>query len=1092
MRQSFNLAAVALVATACNTELDFEPGSVSFDSPALGVANSTVVTVRNVGRRKAKDVVVSTSEPFEASAVLRELKPGASLDVELLFTPTEVGSHEGTLRVVSEATRNQPLTAPINAEVLAPAASVQGQAFCGAEGDSDELRVNIENSGEGPLVITQATISDDGGGAYHSLLEVTPMEVPAGGAAWLQLTCDPDATTSGTLEVLTNDPSLTTSQIALFSGALRLEIHEPANNTAWASNDSHAFSATATAAGDVEAIAATWSSSVDGVFFEEEVVNGEVFGITPTLSAGDHSISLIAIATDGSTALDTRRVVVSTPPTAEISRPSNGTISEEGSHWTFSGDVWDPDQPLDTLTVRWLSSIDGEIGVDSLDEKGHTVSELVSLSPGTHTISLQVQDEYGFGGGDSVTFLVNQVPSVAIISPKDGSVSGQRLTLEAVISDGEDTAENLYCRWSSDLDGTLANTWGEEPEGTCTASVNADTSGEHEITLEVEDRDGGTSEASVRVSVDLAPTMDIRYPADQAWRTQGAELWMAGRASDQEDLPDDLVVEVTSDIDGSLGTITPDSDGRWSLDITGLSAGSHDLYAIVTDSLGNTDERGIDVEIVDCSDTVDNDLDGYSPADGDCDDNAPSIYPGSTVDLGNPRGGCIAADIFTITGDADADNLAYSLSAADLDGDGLDDLVMSSYAANGSAGSNSGIAWLIPASSPRLDAAPVSTDLITIEGANASQALGYDSCTVPDLNSDGRDELVLSASYGTGSLYLFTGRGGWSSTDTSSATSVIMAGGGVQSLGYDLDGADFDGDGLGDLAVGAPQAEGSTTNAGVVYLFGGTALLAGGNTDDADVFLDGASSGDAYGDAVAAVGDVDGDGLPDLLVGSPMEDTAASNAGKVELYTGLALAMISGEAPSPTAEFHGELTNNYLGDEDLVAGAGDVNGDSYADLLMAANGYDTRQTDAGKVYLVLGGPELEGTFDLLEADTTIVGVSDDSFLGDALSSAGDLDGDGLGDLLVGARYDDTPASNAGRVSLWYGAGLDSLRDESVLSDADQLLEGTASSDYAGYAVLGGFDMDGQGPPDFAVTAHGYGSDGGVYLYLNHGQSCTAE
>ena len=305
---------------------------------------------------------------------------------------------------------------------------------------------------------------------------------------------------------------------------------------------------------------------------------------------------------------------------------------------------------------------------------------------------------------------------------------------------------------------------------------------------------------------------------------------------------------------------------------------------------------------------------------------------------------------------------------------------------------------------------------------------------------------------------------------------------------------DVDGDGLGDLLVGAYGNDDGGADAGKAYLILGASL---GSTSEIDLSLAdysfvGELSGDSAGHSVSSAGDVDGDGLDDLLVGAIFNDDGGNKAGKAYLILGASLG-ISSEIDLSLADysFLGENIEDWAGYS--VSSAGDVDGDGLDDLLVGAMFNDDRGGDAGKTYLILGASlGISSEIDLSLADYSFVGENRGDWAGFSVSSAGDVDGDGLGDILVGASA--YGGSKYGKVYLILGASLGTT-SEIDLSDADHSFMGENGHDFAGCSVSTAGDVDGDGLDDLLVGAYGHdggGSEAGkAYLILGASLGTTA-
>jgi hypothetical protein len=380
-----------------------------------------------------------------------------------------------------------------------------------------------------------------------------------------------------------------------------------------------------------------------------------------------------------------------------------------------------------------------------------------------------------------------------------------------------------------------------------------------------------------------------------------------------------------------------------------------------------------------------------------------------------------------------------------------------------------------------------------LEGTVGGERLGESLEMVGDVDGDGTPDLVVGRPFGSSGGFQFNGYVEVLSGVDGSLIHRWDGGTDFECLGSTLSARhDVDGDGVDDILIGTPDATvGVDPDAGKWILQSG----ATGLTIHA---ASGSAADERLGSGVALVGDLDGDGRSEFLVGAA---GSASGAGRVDLHdgaTGVLLQAFPGAAGSALGA--------------AVAGAGDIDGDGTRDLLMGAPESDVGGfIDNGEVRVVSGatlldlrthegladshrlGSALDGdrAIDLDDRPDYVLGAPtasalapsggaafavsglDGSFLwridgqeiadnlGGCVATCGDVDGDGFGDVLVGARLVDANGLVDSGSALLVGG-----RDGAVLMRAD----GEAALDNLGRAVTGGRDFDGDGHPDIAYSA----------------------
>jgi FG-GAP repeat/FG-GAP-like repeat len=271
----------------------------------------------------------------------------------------------------------------------------------------------------------------------------------------------------------------------------------------------------------------------------------------------------------------------------------------------------------------------------------------------------------------------------------------------------------------------------------------------------------------------------------------------------------------------------------------------------------------------------------------------------------------------------------------------------------------------------------------------------------------------------------------------------------------------FDGDSGGDFMGASVAAAGDVNGDGVPdFIMGAPSDSPGGvktgsarvtsGFDGATLYtFYGAADGDRFGLSVGGAGDVNGDGFDDLIVGSPGSDAAGLDAGRAQVYSGLDGSVLF--------TFDGAAAGDALGT--AVSGAGDVNNDGIADLVVGANGSAPAGAQSGQVQVFSG---LDGailhTFD---------GLAAGDLFGTAVAAAGDIDNDGFDDIVVGALLSDAGGQDSGSVRVFSGA------DGATL----YTFVGDAPGDQFGNSVGCAGNVDGDIYPDLLVGIRSADSNG---------------
>jgi hypothetical protein len=323
---------------------------------------------------------------------------------------------------------------------------------------------------------------------------------------------------------------------------------------------------------------------------------------------------------------------------------------------------------------------------------------------------------------------------------------------------------------------------------------------------------------------------------------------------------------------------------------------------------------------------------------------------------------------------------------------------------------------------------------------------------------------------------------------------------------------DVNGDGFADILIGTfrADADGADPNgnfyAGETYVVFGKATFAGSldlsTLDGTNGFvingidLSGNSGwsvagavSDNSGWSVAGAGDVNGDGFADILIGAHRADPNR-NLDAGETYVVFGKATFTGSLDLSTLDGTNGFVINGIDPSDLsgssVAGAGDVNGDGFADILIGAHGADQNgNLESGETYVVFGKATFTGSLDLSTLDGTngfvINGIDPSDLSGSSVASAGDVNGDGFADILIGAHGADLngayPKGNsfagAGETYVVFGkATFTGSLDLSTLDGTNGfVINGTSAYDNSGWSVAGAGDVNGDGFADILIGAH---------------------
>ena len=392
--------------------------------------------------------------------------------------------------------------------------------------------------------------------------------------------------------------------------------------------------------------------------------------------------------------------------------------------------------------------------------------------------------------------------------------------------------------------------------------------------------------------------------------------------------------------------------------------------------------------------------------------------PPSTIDLSIQ-----SADI-TVWGATSGDNTGRAVASGDINGDGYDDIIIGAFEADPIGRDTAGETYVIFGKS--FSSPPYTIDLgarpadITIYGEDENDYFGY-AVASGDLNGDGFDDLIISTPFAdfnaeeticAGRVYVIFGSSFLSppytiDLHTQLADITICGADAYDLLGGGISSGDVNNDGYEDIIIGAPCADPDGRGcAGETYIIFGSSFASPPyiidlNTQSADITIYGDDENDWSGWAVAS-GDVNNDGYDDVIIGAPQADSGDRYwVGETYVIFGDSFSSppytIDLSTQSADITVYGD---DYFGKSGRAVTSGDVNGDGCGDLVIGASW--AGESDAGKIYVIFGSSSPPSTIDLYYQSTDITIFGDDTFdySGSSLAS-GDINGDGYDDVIIG-------------------------------------------------------------------------------------------
>jgi len=352
-----------------------------------------------------------------------------------------------------------------------------------------------------------------------------------------------------------------------------------------------------------------------------------------------------------------------TSPEVTILSPASGQVFDPGSLVELIGAVIDTQDAEPDIEVSWSSNLDGVLGSDPPDDGGDVYLALNTLQEGAHVVTLTAIDTAGDAASVAVDFTVGEAatttpgtttapvgtaPTVVLAGPSTGDVftEGSEISFVGKVTDEEQSWETLQVSLTSTRDGTF---WEGTPEedGRIDVPWSLLQAGAHTVSLDAVDDDGniGADAVDIEVVADDRPVAQITSHVDGDLIFNDISTTLQGLVTDAETAPDELAFSWSTDLAGELAAGTADGKGS-AISVVDLPTGTQVLTLTAIDTDGQVGSHDISITAVH-PDDYDDDGDGWTENEGDCDDTEAKVYPDAAEqcdDLDNDCDGEINED----------------------------------------------------------------------------------------------------------------------------------------------------------------------------------------------------------------------------------------------------------------------------------------------------------------------------------------------------------------------------------------------------------------------------------------------------------------